>query len=1203
MLVPSVASATVQFYPIGNTPAISLTRAIPQGQDANILLAGCGDARNILFTAYMQEKSCPRKLDITCCDTEPSILARNIVLFSFIIDHGDDLDSSSLWNMYYHLYLDGSDMECLSSQSKKLVASSEGLEAWKSSVYGSMLPFSDEGTLDDVRAVWLKFAAASTKPDSAQGETFQSHLKRSLADMALRFRSKENGLPLVTTAVRSAAPILTAVQEDVAEEYKHYWKQGTTGFDAPSIPNPMIATSLSEQVALHYGTDPILGFHLATGYAALVEASPLRPEYGHEKFKAVASAKAQFKAWLIACSAMLKARRLVVRFASVDVFAFCHTLQHRDSSAGWYRRQFDSRVLELNVEPGVPRVFDVIDTSNLADHVGTLNLLVSLIPLLAPQPWATLSTETLLKGSSSSDQEILDNLLCGHAPTVSLLLGVSPVEYWTNATAVSTLQEVMLGLSASKTSPAQVHSRISWKHNGSLSGTHASVRVQIKPRELAAIVFQMYLKMFAHENPMAMLTLNGPGSSQYGPTSVFTHFHRGSLMALLKFLGKSTLVADIAEICMELDEMILADKTLVFSSQHAQERGSLFHVHNLFSPDWLRSAIRRSTSAGPFAAWSGIPEVVAVTLVIPRAGVARLYSSSPEARLSAPTFVGSLRSSPTAASQWHNTFGDVHLNFGTVSTSGLATEDGFRVHVDQDENGWSSNAPLIASFYVPTGALQAEPKSALIGLEVQVNPQSLAFYSPVLGPEMLVFQARLDAVKHVFVTKYLPGQKRYPVYCAAPGNFDISTDTPGISGQSRFMAETDLSGKITSIVGRLSQLPQQAEKLLKNKAAVKLRQASPFTVEFVFVDTNVALPMTFPVPVDSRNGRTRVARKSGYVEAVVPFGEPLSLPALTDFMYPSLAAQDVKSGLIPVTLNSPHLALDRLPILNLSDKNSLGWLTSLTSAQFSPREAQAREASQNGGVKSASARLNFKESLFTIFMIASGLQGGQTGLFAIDHPDRGGIHMLLFVSAFRLDGASSSIVLDAAVLPLTISIITSGDVGDFLMTLRTLEICSITVDDDELVLWKRALPALAERGRSWSHKKSCEYAESGKIPLSVEPGESVLCSCGAGRFPDNFVGVPYWEQGAKHATRVAISPTFAVSFVEDVFDFDRFRSLASNEDVPAKERCSNCRATEAKGTGGPLKKCSRCQTAKYCSAECQKKDWRVHRGECAPMLQ
>lgn len=66
MLVPSVASATAQFYPIGNTPAISLTRAVPQGRDANILLAGCGDARNILFTAYMQEKSCMLALVCYC---------------------------------------------------------------------------------------------------------------------------------------------------------------------------------------------------------------------------------------------------------------------------------------------------------------------------------------------------------------------------------------------------------------------------------------------------------------------------------------------------------------------------------------------------------------------------------------------------------------------------------------------------------------------------------------------------------------------------------------------------------------------------------------------------------------------------------------------------------------------------------------------------------------------------------------------------------------------------------------------------------------------------------------------------------------------------------------------------------------------------------------------------------------------------------
>lgn len=52
MITPAVASAVSQFYALGNTPAVNLTRDLPQGVDANILLLGCGDVRNILYTAY-----------------------------------------------------------------------------------------------------------------------------------------------------------------------------------------------------------------------------------------------------------------------------------------------------------------------------------------------------------------------------------------------------------------------------------------------------------------------------------------------------------------------------------------------------------------------------------------------------------------------------------------------------------------------------------------------------------------------------------------------------------------------------------------------------------------------------------------------------------------------------------------------------------------------------------------------------------------------------------------------------------------------------------------------------------------------------------------------------------------------------------------------------------------------------------------------
>jgi hypothetical protein len=67
------------FHPVGNTSAVCLTQELPSGQAADVLLLGCGDLRNILYTCYADLKSeseRERKLDVTCCDFEPAILGR-----------------------------------------------------------------------------------------------------------------------------------------------------------------------------------------------------------------------------------------------------------------------------------------------------------------------------------------------------------------------------------------------------------------------------------------------------------------------------------------------------------------------------------------------------------------------------------------------------------------------------------------------------------------------------------------------------------------------------------------------------------------------------------------------------------------------------------------------------------------------------------------------------------------------------------------------------------------------------------------------------------------------------------------------------------------------------------------------------------------------------------------------------------------------
>jgi hypothetical protein len=57
-MLPRVCLGPLQwFYPMGTTAAVSLAQDLPPGKQANCLLLGNGDLRNILFTLY-NEQNC-----------------------------------------------------------------------------------------------------------------------------------------------------------------------------------------------------------------------------------------------------------------------------------------------------------------------------------------------------------------------------------------------------------------------------------------------------------------------------------------------------------------------------------------------------------------------------------------------------------------------------------------------------------------------------------------------------------------------------------------------------------------------------------------------------------------------------------------------------------------------------------------------------------------------------------------------------------------------------------------------------------------------------------------------------------------------------------------------------------------------------------------------------------------------------------------
>lgn len=1193
MFTPSSIPYITQFYPLGNTPAVSLTRGLPQGVDADILLLGCGDVRNILFTAYSERGFPPRKLDITCCDTETAIIARNVLLFTFLID---GIGADKAWDIYFNLRINEDLKKLIKDQAQKIVSLSNSIDQWNEERYGSVLRFCDAGSLQQVRQVWIQYTSPQKGEPALEEDLERARkLERTLSGQP------EKKPPLILTGLRSTAPLSLApklvYKQDVIEAREMFWKRGNFSRSPETIPNPIFSETLSPHTYLHYGTDPTLGFHLATALANLAPASPLRPSKDEdEMLNVIRAAKTQFREWIAAFQEIPESR-ISLRFTVSDALSLCHGLQtvstSENRSTNLFRRQLDVTSIEFDPTSyagadSAPTKFDVIDTSNLADHIGTLNLLVAATPLLKTMASSTLWTETLLKSEKTRKQQF-DTLLRGHGPTLSLLLGLSPVDFWTNATSVSCVDELVMNAMFSSPGRQQAHSRLAWKLDRSFSQQpKGSVALSLEPHALAKAVFQIYMELFANEDPTALLKVDREELAENIRNRAYPLFHRGSFATLMKHVRTNT-STDWPSFWEQLLRLIDQDgeNTTTLRSLYRQDLGAQLHLQGLYTEQWLRDGAGPKSRMGGFNAWKHIPEVVCVTVVVPRQQIDNLYSTD-LSKMNAPTLEGVLKSSDPFG--WQNLFASVHVVFGQVETRSNREADDFSIAIHQDPLGWQGNSPLVASFYVPSGALQVEPRDTKVGLGIQNTAMNITTFKHLL-PTMAIYMTTLSDTSNVFITKYEPGMSGYPFRDTQDAH-----EARGSGVQSNEPTTTQITAnfeddKIKSLCGHVDfSSSQKGKKLLTDRASIELRQSSPFSIDIVFGKKALICPVSFPAPVLQETAKTRVARTSGYIEIIAPLADPLTSEPLSSFIYPITL-----EGSVPIPLNSQQVNLDSLPILDVDEahKKDNNWLNILTAHQFSVRERKLREWDL------PSLRMNFKESLFTMFMLASGVQGGNTGLFALQHP-KDGNQILIFIRAIRLNGAEGSVVADAAALPLTRQLIDSGELETFLYVIRELEICAVTVNDEELVLWKKVLPAFAERCRTWTHGPNCEYKRAGAtIPLSTQMGKQFMCSCGNGVLPDNFMRLPEWDDVAsKHAVRVAISPTFSVPFVEDIVDTDLLEKQGGIENLEV-DKCRNCNATEGKD-GGKLLKCSRCKDVMYCSYDCQRKDWKKHRMECTP---
>ncbi len=1100
------------------------------------------------------------------------------------------------------MFLDNESLELLHIQTKKLYPLSASIQSWHSSKYGRLLRICDQGTLLRVRRVWDSYGSSDLSGDdeASYNKRFESGIQTARDMQAQYF-----GHGMNITGFRSAAPISIPSLKDLPELFQHFWKHGVTGEDRGSIsksrfPNPMFAGSLEDASILHYGTDPLLGFHLATAYASLTSGSPLKSSGNPHLHKVVAAARLQFRKW--SASFRKDARKnLTIRFFAGDALAFCHTLQHMHttgdrSQSNWYRDQYHLEALILDGEDyassgNAPLLFNVIDTSNLLDHVGPINILVAASPLLENSISATLYTEALVKKQEDL-KALVDGILCGHFPTLSILFGLMPIEYWTNSTATSGVEEhffdkIIRTIGEKDSNTGQMHSRLTWKRLVAVSTAVPVIRFD--GPELAHILYQFYLKMFQNEDMMQLFSKIDLQTIQ---NSSVLHYHRGSLASFLRFV-KKRVVVDWNESMNVFISLVENNSTLLMSRNYMQELYLQLHLLDLysvptFSPPFNRTS--HSEALKGLGAWKEIPAVICITLKVPRAKL-RAITEVPLKELGTPILHCILQSSSNyPGRQWQNIFAVVQLAFGDVTTSGSRCDDGFKVNVSEDVHSWKGHSSLIVSFVAPSWVVLLEPHAATVAFGVQSTPQSSHTLMNSLGFDMNIYKTTLANEDNVYMTKYRPNQSGHASVCNFEESSAMANKHTNEEVATTVKASVDLKkGQITVLIGRLDILSESIKSSLRNGATVETVQTSPCTISIAIGKSSPKFHLLFPVPVLRSRSKSRIARKSSYIEVTAPMADPRDGDGFPHFMYPMFPS---KHG--PVIWNMPRLNLDCLPVFDTSKKKELEWLTTHISLMLSSRERHLREKfMESSTANQKDVRTNLKDSLFSLFMHFSGLQGQQARVFGINNPDHGGVHILVFISCLRLDLANHTVVLDAAILPLHDSLMPK--IRPFLEKLTEIGLCSVVVDSDELRLWKEIIPAWVERCRQWEHRPSCAYLSKSKIPLCVELGQNPICSCGEGTLPPRYsFGLPRWDLAVKYAVRAAISPSFSVPFVEQSFEGKKIM------EPPAlhKTGCRFCGKGKSDDGGKGLLKCARCQAVRYCSVECQRGDWKEHKKVC-----
>ena len=790
--------------------------------------------------------------------------ARNVLLLTLI---AEKTSVPTIWNIFYHMYLDAGSHAVLIAQCKKLVEASASMESWRASPYAACVRFSTEYTLSEVRRHWSLYVAMPDLPAK----------RRKAIVHAFEQVFKRNGSGHYITSSRSAGPLLVRARGVDSTVSRNYWKTGTTFFEqkdvsAAKLANPTFAYSLDgEGCALHYSTDPLVTFHFAA-----VFGNAKRTLSAAEM---VRSAREEFSDW---CAAFVKAVYNPggpprIRMFLGEALAAGRALKSFDATGtlnmGVPVAQFRTQLIRLDKHEYVdskdraPSSFNVVETSNLVDYVGLLNILAGAVPLMAASPSSVLYTETLLFRGEDATKEFAQ-LLNADIGTMGMLLDICPVDYLSGFNTRSNTHEILLYRSASKESAGhsvQFHQVTTWKSPAACDSLVAlrGGRVHVPPvfdvRQLGTLLFDMYQALFEQEDSHTFQRKNERNMDRAISTSNKIHYMREGFVLFLKLVRERLRMppADWTAVMDRLVELELNDLMMPMNTVNRNDFYAHLHKQGLYTIAFYENWIPK---LGRFARWDGnVPPVVRIVLSVPREKITAFEDALAQTSVGTP-----LLQCDVIGRMSHNIFAAIHLAYGRAIAAGSPGNP--RVIFEEDPEGRNGSQPLVVSFLMSAGLLTTiePPENLRVRLCVRSTVGTVALHAK-LGFALEIFGASLMDEEHVHVLPENPVTgPRYPSSDGSIFSPNAALRTE-IGQQHAITVELDEQCELVdSLVTRVDIEDQDVIRDFGSGAIPEIVQASPCVMRLTVAGH--VQDVVFPFPVVGTDFKLRLARKSRYIE-------------------------------------------------------------------------------------------------------------------------------------------------------------------------------------------------------------------------------------------------------------------------------------------------------------------------------------------------